>query len=235
MAAIHPYTRIYFFLAMTIGIFTCRMLSPMLIIAGASTLLAITSGRVISQTLFLTSFFLPLLFFTCLIWGLLLNTVPSDWNISFHDPYKFALFISTRLYSLGTTFYLSFYTSPEKIIHVARIIKLNKNITLILLGISALLPDINYRANKILTARLARGIMPDRKITTRIKQLPYILRPLVVGIFESTVERAENWERKNIHQLVDDFPIDKPQINLLDLLAIVLGTGTILLNFFYNL
>jgi len=58
--------------------------------------------------------------------------------------------------------------------------------------------DIISRSNKILTARFARGFIVKRTFIAKLKQLPHLLIPLIVGILRTATERAESWQQKGI-------------------------------------
>ena len=71
------------------------------------------------------------------------------------------------------------------------------------LGAYTVWMDVNYRAGQIITARFSRGFITKRTVLQKIKQFPYVLIPLVVGIIRTATERAESWEQKNIMYLVE--------------------------------
>lgn len=77
------------------------------------------------------------------------------------------------------------------------------------LGAFTVWTDVTFRSEKIVTARFARGFIRKRTILNRIKQLPFVLVPLVVGVLRTSTERADSWEQKNILQLVKKNVVEK--------------------------
>lgn len=65
--------------------------------------------------------------------------------------------------------------------------------------------EIANKADKIVTARLARGYQKNRNVFTMAKQLPFVLNPLIIGIIRTSVERAESWHQKNIIVLAENY------------------------------
>ncbi|MCC8147206.1 MAG: hypothetical protein LIO93_12410 [Bacteroidales bacterium] len=71
------------------------------------------------------------------------------------------------------------------------------------LGAFTVWTDVSNRAQKILTARFSRGFIRERTVIQKIKQFPFVLIPLVIGVLRTSTERAESWEQKDIIYLME--------------------------------
>jgi len=67
-------------------------------------------------------------------------------------------------------------------------------------SIMELWPSFAARADRVVAARCARGLMPDRALWTRIKQLRFAIRTLFLGALSQSLERAERWEAEGLPQ-----------------------------------
>jgi hypothetical protein len=69
----------------------------------------------------------------------------------------------------------------------------------------ALLTETNRRAEQIITARFARGLMPNRNLSSRIFQLPFVLRTLFVWTVVNGLQRAEIWTHESTIFAAQDY------------------------------
>ena len=146
---------------------------------------------------------LPLATILCLIWGLLIGAPP---DAPAGSGIYFALKIILRLAILGGVTQLFLLTvEPEDLPQLLYQIGIRGELLIVLLGSFALGPELTLRADQVMTARLARGMMPNRGIISRIYQLPFILRPLFAWALRSAIQRSENWHQKQIFSRVENF------------------------------
>lgn len=119
-----------------------------------------------------------------------------------NDTWGFIILKSLRL--LVITSSLQFFLSIPKIylLPTFRAWGLKGQIIITVLGTFTVWEDIQFRAGKIIEARFARGFITKRTAWQKAIQLPHILVPLIIGIFRTSVERAESWEQKKILVLV---------------------------------
>jgi energy-coupling factor transporter transmembrane protein EcfT len=150
---------------------------------------------------------LPLATILCLIWGLLIGAPPDAPAGSDQlGGIYFALKIILRLAILGGVTQLFLLTvEPEDLPQLLYQIGIRGELLIVLLGSFALGPELTLRADQVMTARLARGMMPNRGIISRIYQLPFILRPLFAWALRSAIQRSENWHQKQIFSRVENF------------------------------
>jgi len=91
--------------------------------------------------------------------------------------------------------------------------------------------DIVNRSDKILTARFARGFIPARTFITRLKQLPHLLIPLIVGIIRTATERSESWQQKKVLYRIEVMKASEIKYNaFINAGMITAGAAWLLLN-----
>lgn len=197
---IHPYAR---GMATLIGIAgTLLARDPMVMAAGWCALLPlILICHVGSQhSKFLLFILLPVAVALVLVWGLYVAAPPGAPVGS--DPaggMRFAITIVLRLALLGGILQLSWLTiHPTELPVVLNRWGLRGDALVMALGAWVLMPELQLRSAQVLTARLARGIAPNRSVVSRVKQFPFMLRPLFAWALRSAIQRSETWHQKRL-------------------------------------
>jgi hypothetical protein len=67
----------------------------------------------------------------------------------------------------------------------------------------ALWPEFALRIEQIYAARCARGLMPNRKLWTRVRQFPFILRTLFTWAISNGLARMDLWRQQNLLALLE--------------------------------
>jgi energy-coupling factor transporter transmembrane protein EcfT len=149
---------------------------------------------------FLVVFVVPLALGLLLVWGGLVGAPPGEKIYSnWIGGVEYGLLIALRVAVVGGVFELAFNTvRPSDLPGVLRGMGVNGDWLVIVMGSFALLPELMRRADQIMTARLARGSLASSSISTRLAQLPFILKPLFVWVIRSAIQRAESWEQKQL-------------------------------------
>jgi len=107
-----------------------------------------------------------------------------------------------RLVNISTIVYLTLKIKPDEFPVVLRSWGLRGDALFVVMSSLISVADLTKRADRILTARMARGYFENRSFVTKIVQLPFIIRPLVAGTLLSAIERSDSWHQK--------FLLDKP-------------------------
>jgi energy-coupling factor transport system permease protein len=140
---------------------------------------------------------LPLLILLFVVWHFIIGA-PPDRSIG-SDPDGgtiYALTTAVRLMVLGGLAQIAFLPIPlDDLPYVLTQVGIKGDLLVIIISSFALIPEFNQRANKIITARYARGLIKDRSFISRLIQLPYLVRPLFTGALTTAVDRVEIWER----------------------------------------
>lgn len=82
---------------------------------------------------------------------------------------------------------------------------------IIALGALALIPELNRRADQVLTARFARGYVATRSIWVRLVQVPFLLRPLFTWALRSAIQRSETWRQRDMLRRLSQLAEVEPQ------------------------
>jgi hypothetical protein len=61
-----------------------------------------------------------------------------------------------------------------------------------------LFSDFNYYVQKVHIARCARGLMPNRRLMTRVWELLYTVRTLFIFSLTCSLERAKMWKSNDL-------------------------------------
>lgn len=140
---------------------------------------------------------LPMTVMLVAVWGWVAKAPPGMPMGS--DPRggaMFALLISLRLAALGGAFQLTMLSIPSRLLPATlRGWGLRGEGLVVALGVFAVEPELKLRAEQILVARRARGLLGGSR-WAGLKQLPRLLRPLFVWSIRSAVHRAEVWEQR---------------------------------------
>jgi hypothetical protein len=165
-------------------------LLPLLLLAGAFHKHARFAALVLS----------PVLLALALVWGWVVGAPPGEPTGS--DPaggLMFSAFIGVRLLLLTGIFQLCFLSIPQdQLIANLRGWGLRGDGLIVAASAFVLWPELKARAEQVITARYARGLVPDRKLLTRFKQLPYMLRPLLIWSLRSAIQRTEAWQQRQV-------------------------------------
>lgn len=71
------------------------------------------------------------------------------------------------------------------------------------LGAMTLGPEVRRRADRSVTAALARGLLPNRRLWSRIRILPLTLVPLMTWSVRSAIDRADHWHDRNFTEHIE--------------------------------
>ncbi len=204
---IHPHARAW---AMVLGIAGALVADRLVVMTGgwlAVLLPLIIACRVWKQHCrFLALVLLPIGLALVLIWGVLVAAPPGT-PIG-KDPaggLAFAATITLRLALLAGILQVGLLSIPAvDLPYVFSRWGLRGDSLVTALGAFVLLPELQLRSGQVLTARLARGMAPDRSVLSRLKQFPFLLRPLLAWALRSAIQRSESWHQKQLLSQFDE-------------------------------
>jgi len=170
---------------------------------------------------------LPVYLSFILLYIIILNGSNGSWN--------FVNLSVLRLISFTSIIQLTLLIPDQYLIFTFKSWGLKGEALITVLGAYTVWMDVNYRAGQIITARFSRGFIKKRTILQKIKQFPYILIPLVVGIIRTATERAESWEQKNMMYLVEANQPEQVKFPLLlNVYVLVISISCLLSGIYYN-
>jgi energy-coupling factor transport system substrate-specific component len=132
---------------------------------------------------------LPLCLMLVGLWGWIVGAPPDQVPGSNPEAgVQYALLISFRLAVVGGIFQLCFLSIPQaELLSTFWHWGIRRDHLIVAIG-----------AEQIITARYARGLLPDRRLISRFRQLPYLLRPLLVWSLRAAIQRSELWDQKRL-------------------------------------
>jgi energy-coupling factor transport system ATP-binding protein len=152
------------------------------------------------------TFVLPLSIALLIVWGVIVGAPPgATLGSDPHSGYYYAMTVALRIAVLGGVFQLTILTIPsEQLAYTLRTWGLRGGLLVVVLGAFALIPELAHRADQVLTARQARGLVADRSLVSRFRQFPYLLRPLLAWALRSAVQRSEFWQQRQVLSRVEN-------------------------------
>lgn len=185
------------------------------------------------HAIFVLAVFTPISLQLVLVWGFVVGASPgAPVGSSPEGGLAFALLTALRIGLLGGIVQLSVLTiRSEQLIYTFTACGLRGDWLIAALGTFALGPELALRSQQVLTARYARGLVADRHFLTRLRQLPYLLRPLFGWVLRSAIQRSEAWhQRQLIHRLGDSRAQDSSHSVVGSGIYLALATAWLLCN-----
>jgi energy-coupling factor transporter transmembrane protein EcfT len=204
---IHPYSRIVFLICGLVGCAICQNIW-LLICFWTAILIPLTgfSGKFKSHIRFLLIGAVPmfiLLFVSSLVQS-------PDTNLSLESVSHSVL----RIIGLATVTQLVLAIPLDQTISTFKAWGMKGDTLVLTLGVYTVWTDMVSRADKIITARFARGFVQKRTLLTRLSQVPYLIIPLTIGMMRAATVRSESWNQKNIlHRIEADY-IDETEYGI---------------------
>ena len=173
--------------------------------AGVIVPLAWKGGVLRRHLTFIVFVMVPLSAALLVVWGWLVGAPPSKpMGSDLGGGLQYAAVIALRLAILGGIGQLCFLTIPTHALpYTFRQCGLKGDALIIALGAMALIPEMAQRADQVLTARLARGLASNRTIITKLRQFPYLLRPLLAWSLRASIQRSEYWHQRELLARID--------------------------------
>lgn len=200
--SIHPYIRLAFLAGGIVGTTLVNELTSLLIFYSVLIVpVFLFSDQLKKHMNFMLFGMLPIFLSFILLYIIILKGSNGDWGFINLKMMKLILVTSVIQITLSIP--------SEDLIHTFKKWGIKGEALITVLGAFTVWADITYRSEKIITARFSRGFVGKRTIFNKVKQFPFVMVPLVIGILRTSTERAESWEQKNILQLVNKVQTEK--------------------------
>lgn len=158
------------------------------------------SGVLRQHLRFIVTILAPISGALFLVWGWVVGAPPGAPVGS--DPTGgagFAALIALRLALLGGIGQFCFRTiTPDRLVPTLQSWGVKGEGLVIAVSSLTLVPEMQLRAEQVLTARYARGFVRNRNFVTKLRQVPHLLRPLLAWILRSAIQRAEMWDQRHL-------------------------------------
>jgi hypothetical protein len=225
---IHPHIRVLFFLSGIIGTVLSTSNFHLLVFWIAFLLpLIILTGNLKVHFKFLLVVILPMsAMLSFLFWVILHNTI---------DNFGSVLQTILKLIIYTTVFQVTLLIPANQLYSTFKMWGLKGSTLITTLGSYIVWVDIVNRSDKILTARFARGFIAKRTLITNLKQLPYLLIPLIIGIIRTATERSESWDQKKMLYRIEVMKPQRIQYNsYLNICILIPSTIWLVINAFLS-
>ncbi len=197
-----PWARVITAAILLVGVVASSNFLALAILVIACAGILTVQGKIKSYAHFVLRLWLPLTVGLCVVWGLVVRGSPQSGNNGgMIVGFQFAGMVSLRLLALAALFQAAVLSLEG--LRLAAFLKglgLSPNATATLVSVFNLWPDFARRADQVVAARCARGLMTNRRIGTRVRQFPWVLRTLFVGSLGSSLDRATRWEAEGLPQ-----------------------------------
>lgn len=197
------------------AIATNRIPALALLTLACAAILAL-QGKLPALLRFAIRVWLPLTVGLLLVWGLIVRGAPGGDRPDAKTGVLFAATTSLRIAALAALFQAAVLSLKGlRLASFLRNLGLSPAATATIVSVFNLWPDFARRSEQVVAARCARGLMPNRRIWTRVRQIPWAVRTLFVGSLGHSLDRAVRWEAERLParlaQVVDAAHTDNPK------------------------
>jgi hypothetical protein len=142
-----------------------------------------------------------------IIWGFIRQGAPgSTGEASVAVGVLFATTTTMRLALLAGVFLAAMFAlPPERMVHLLKTFGIHGRTLAIVVSTLNLWPDFKRHVEQVFAGRCARGLMPDRRFSTRMRQLPYAIRTLFISALGQGLDRADSWESSGLIERLENF------------------------------
>jgi len=160
----------------------------------------LATGTMRSFLRFFITLVLPIAIALLFVWGWLVGAPPgAPIGSAPAAGIAYAGVITLRLLLLGGIGQLCLMTvRPGDLPATLRSIGIKGDALIIALASYALVPELRLRMEQVITARHARGLLPNRNLITRLRHFPFMLRPLFGWVLRSALQRTETWRQRGL-------------------------------------
>jgi energy-coupling factor transporter transmembrane protein EcfT len=199
--AIAPASRVVVAIAVIAGALVSTNALAMIILWVGLILPAMQRSGILGRHLrFVGSILLPMGFLLVTVWGGIVGGAPG--MVPGSSPRAGILFgclVVIRLGLVGGVLQLAVLSIPNsEILQTLRQWGVRGEALAMAAGSLIIWPELRMRADQVLAARYARGLIPNRRLATRLAQLPHLLRPLFAWALRSAVQRSEAWRQRQL-------------------------------------
>jgi len=157
-------------------------------------------GELRSTVRFLCRLWLPLAAGLAIVWGLIVRGSPEQPDVhGIPIGLEYAAMISLRIAALASVFQAALLSLRgfQRVRYWSRL-GLPPSAVAGIVSIFDLWPDFVRRVDQVVAARCARGLMTDRRLSTRVRQIPFAFRTLFLSSLDSSMDRAVRWQAEHL-------------------------------------
>jgi hypothetical protein len=184
----------------TAGAIFARDHLALLVLWGICLVVLWGQGEIKAARQFLCRIWLPLSCGLAIVWGLIVRGSPEDETVrGIGSGLEYASLIAFRIAALASVFQAALLSLRgfQRVRFWSRL-GLPPSAVAGLVSIFDLWPDFVRRVDQVVAARCARGLMTDRRLRTRVRQIPFAFRTLFLSSLEASMERAIRWQGERL-------------------------------------
>ena len=185
-----------------VGVVASPNLYALSFLLAACVLILLAQGKITAFLRFTIRLWLPLAIGLFIVWGLIIKGSPgTESGAGFANGVHFAALVSIRVATLAALFQAAVLSLEGlRLARFLRSLGVSPTGTATVVSIINLWPDFARRSEQVVAARCARGLMTDRRLWTRVRQIPWIVRTLFVGSLGHSLDRAARWQAESLPQ-----------------------------------
>jgi len=166
----------------------------------ASILILWCQGELRSAIHFLWRIWLPLASGLAIVWGLIVRGSPEYPDArGIPIGLDYAAITSLRIAALASVFQATLLPLRGfQRVHFWSRLGLPPSAVAGIISIFDLWPEFVRRVDQVVAARCARGLMTDRRLITRVRQIPFAFRTLFLSSLDSSMDRAVRWQSERL-------------------------------------
>lgn len=203
---VHPFVRLLFLVAFLAGTILNNNIIHLITIYLIIIIPLFIIGNKIGSHLKLISLGIIPIFITFILLYIIIYKNPEyGWSFIVLKTIKLTIYTSI--------FQLALMIPAKHLINTLTKWGLKGETLLIVLSAFTVPSDIVSKSEKIIDARFSSGFIKKRTFLNKLKQLPFVLIPLIIGVIRTSHERADSWEQKRIINLLNNYKNIKQIIN----------------------
>lgn len=214
MTPIHPVARLLALIFTVAAAFVTANLAMLSLAIAVMILLLVRVGLQKAFLKFCLAIWLPMTIMLLITWCIPFKGQQEAFRRSGESAFDYAMVVSLRVALVAGCFQLAFLSIPPRLLPITlRHWGIRGEGMVVALGVIATGPELSMRAEQIVMARRARGLLGGGR-WNRIKETPRLLRPLFVWSIRSAVHRSEAWEQRSLLLRVQAMPTETASFSM---------------------
>lgn len=227
ISRIPPKARLAATIIAIIATFIANEWIPLLIALILLVILLTWTGILKAYLRFALTVLFPISAMLLLVWGVVTRAPPNmPVGSSPKAGIAYAIVVAFRLAVVCGLLQLSLLSVPSRLLPaMLRGWGLHGDSLAVALGVFAVGPELSLRANQVITARRARGLLRGN-IFAIVCEFPHLIRPLFVWSIRAAVQRSEAWQQRALLARISYLPSDSTEFSFISgLVALIISFG----------
>jgi len=195
MLQVHPVVRLLASISLLIAVFLAAGPDALALVYMLVFTVVVATKGLVNHLRFILFVGGPLLLALLLVWGVVIPMAPTEHTHGLlHTSVYWLRIISCA--GILQALFLPLIERPQHLRGFLTAIHMNGEIGLLIITSILFIPEVKRRLTYIVDARKAQGY--DVQGITGLRQLPFMLMPLVSSLLDSATKRAELWAHRGV-------------------------------------